>query len=194
MNCQQWSMSNKFISTVPLRVFQRLSSFLVLPGCASRWTVQWPPRCHLTWRLNIHKKPSGWSFVIQNCLTPVSWKLFRALQRWAFHTSWTAQVSCIQNSQYRWLGFDCENMQIVNIGHSMHAICNCMAIPFNKGIPIQMTELFTYPGTWNSFGLTPPGQAVVYRELRKIYWNLHKNTKISYMSIPPMTLKYRGCY
>ena len=42
MNCQQWSMSNKFISTVPLRVFQRLSSFLALPGCASRWTVQWP--------------------------------------------------------------------------------------------------------------------------------------------------------
>ena len=80
------------------------------------------PQVPLTRGLNIHKKPSGWSFVIQNCLTPVSWKLFRALQRWAFYTSWTAQVSCIQNSQYRWLGFDCENLQIVNIGHSMQYV------------------------------------------------------------------------
>ena len=46
------------------------------------------PRCHLTRGLNIHKKPSGWSFVIRELLTPVS----RALQRWAFHTSWAAQT------------------------------------------------------------------------------------------------------
>ena len=91
------------------------------------------PRWHLTRHLNIHKKPSGWSLWSGNCSTPVSWELSPALQRWAFHTSWTAQVfehllihwphqmtiSCTQNSQYCWLGFDCENLQIVNISHSM---------------------------------------------------------------------------
>ena len=109
------SMLNTFISTVPLRVFQQLSSFLALPGCVSRWTVQWSSG--IIWQEVSTSTRSqvaevSWS---GNCSTPISWELSPALQRWAFHTSWTAQVfehllihwphqltiSCIQNLQYQ---------------------------------------------------------------------------------------------
>ena len=85
-----------------------------------------------------------------NCLTPVSWELSPALQRWAFQGSWAAQVfehllihwpyqlkiSCTQNLQYCWLGFNCENLQIVNTGHSMQ---------YNGLVKISLTTVCYHP-------------------------------------------------
>ena len=182
LNCQQWSMSNTFISTVPLRIFQQLSSFLALPGCASRWTVQWPSGDiwqEVSTSTRSQVAEISWS---GNCLTPVSWELSWALQRWAFHTSWTTQVfehlidslaipvdniSCFQNSQYC---FDCEDKQIVKIGHNMWYVIRVSPYGWHSYLPIVGQKV------WLDTRL---GQAVVYGEFRKIYWNLQEKMEIS---------------
>ena len=56
-NCQQ-EVQICPISAAPLRYFDKLN--LLVHSCASV-----TPRCDLTRCLNIHKKPTGWSFVIR---------------------------------------------------------------------------------------------------------------------------------
>ena len=90
------------------------------------------PMCHLTRRLNIHKKPSGWCFMIREIFDFSFLRTFPSTTE----TGFSHQLSCssiwttsdtlaepvaitFHNSQHCWLGFDCENLQIVNISHSM---------------------------------------------------------------------------
>ena len=154
MNYQQWSISNMSISTVPLRAFQWLSSFLALPWRASRWTVQWPPGA--IW---LDVLTSTRSQVVEvlwsgNCLTPVSWELYYrdglftpAELLKCLTIIWSIGPTSWQYLSFRiqvlWLGFDWDNPQTVNIGHSMRYVIGYIS----QSTPLWMTAVFVYPGT-----------------------------------------------
>ena len=47
-------------------------------------------------------------------------------------------ISCFQNSQHRWLDFDYENPQIVDIGHNIQLcklVCKIIVLSMNEEIP-----------------------------------------------------------
>ena len=125
---------NNFLSTVVLRCISIGSIFSCTTWTCFQMKCSVTPRCHLSRHLKIHKKPSSWSFVIRELFESSFLRTFPSTTEMGF----AHQLSCssiwapsdplavpvaitFQNSQYCCLGFDCENLQVVNI----HVVTAC---------------------------------------------------------------------